>query len=251
MTQDLTFSTKISYHTQDGLYLRGEKLTSLIDEADFISTLFLSLVGRKPSLAENKVLNAVLISAIDHGIEPASGFTPRVVAASGNNALTAMASALLALGPYHGGAITNCMKLLIETNSLDEDKEAASIKIVKRFQENKQRVPGFGHPSYKEDDPRTTHLFEVARTAGLNPDYPNLAQIIEHTVEEIYQKKLVLNVDGAIASLLLAMGIDPKAGNAIFGLARVAGSISHILEEQHSGKWVRRLPKGSVTVDTD
>jgi citrate synthase len=72
---------------------------------------------------------------------------------------------------------------------------------------------------------------------------------MEHTVEEILQKKLVLNVDGAMAALLLALDISPKAGNAIFGVARVAGSVAHIVEEQSSGQWVRRLPKGSVTVE--
>lgn len=249
MIQDLTFTTKISNHTADGLYLRGEKLTHLIDQADFVGTFFLSLVGRKPTIAENKVLNAVLIAAIDHGIEPASGFVPRVVAASGNDSLTAMASALLALGPYHGGAITNCMELFLETNTLNEDKEAAAREMVLKYKESHKRVPGYGHPAYKDEDPRTTHLFEVARTVGLNPEYPNLAQIIEHTIEDILQKKLVLNVDGAMAALLLALDISPKAGNAIFGVARVAGSIAHIVEEQSTGKWVRRLPVGSVVVE--
>jgi citrate synthase len=249
MVQDLTFLTKISYHAADGLYLRGEKLTDLIDQADFVSTFFLSLVGRKPTTAENKVLNAVLIAAIDHGIEPASGFVPRVVAASGNDPLVAMASALMALGPYHGGAITSCMEMLLETNKLNDDKEAAAREMVLHYKESHRRVPGYGHPAYKDEDPRTTHLFEVARNAGLNPHYPNLAQIMEHTVEEILQKKLVLNVDGAMAALLLALDISPKAGNAIFGVARVAGSVAHIVEEQSSGQWVRRLPKGSVTVE--
>lgn len=248
MTQDLTFTTKISNHTADGMYLRGHKLTSLIGEADFVATLFLSIVGRQPKPAETKVLNAILIAAIDHGIEPASGFVPRVVAASGGDILPAMASALLALGPYHGGAITNCMQMLLETSKLNENKEAAAREMVLHYKDQHRRVPGYGHPHYKTEDPRATQLFEVARTAGINPDFPNLAQMIEHTLEDVMNKRLILNVDGAMAALLLALDIPPQAGNAIFGVARVAGSISHIVEEQTSGKWVRRLPKGSVEV---
>lgn len=248
MVQDLTFKTRISNHAHDGLYLRGIPLTQLIEEADFVSTLFLSMVGRKPKSSELKVLNAVLVAAIDHGIEPSSGFVPRVVAASGNDILTAMASSLLALGPYHGGAISACMDVLLETNRLNEDKEAAAREMILHYKELHKRVPGFGHPHYKDEDPRTKQLFEVARTAGLDSSYPNLARIMENTLEEVMNRRLVLNIDGAMAALLLAMDISPLAGNAIFGVARVAGSIAHIIEEQSSGEWVRRLAPGSVEV---
>lgn len=246
MVQDLTFKTAISHQTKEGLMLRDFPLTELIQESDFVSTLFLSLVGRKPKANEKRILNAILISAIDHGIEPASGFVPRVVAASGNDMLPTMASALLALGPYHGGAITNCMNMLLEANALNEDKEKAAREIVVRYSEKKVRLPGFGHPHYKTEDPRTKQLFDIAREVGVPLEFPSLAQMIELALEDNLNRKLVLNIDGAIASLLLAMDISPQAGNALFGLARVAGCISHIIEEQSSGNWVRRLPEGSV-----
>ena len=78
-------------------------------------------------------------------------------------------------------------------------------------------------------------------------DYMNLALQIEHTLEEETLKKLVINIDGAMAALLLTMGFDVLSGNALFGVARAAGSIAHIIEEQNSGDWVRRLSPGDVT----
>lgn len=241
MSQDLTFKTTVSGHTKNDLELRGVPLTQLISEANFVATFFLSLTGRKPTAAEEKVLNALLVAAVDHGINPASGFVPRVVASSGNSVLTAMASSLLALGPYHGGAITGAMEVLREVNEYSDDKEKAATWLVKKYRSEKKRVPGFGHPVYKKVDPRTQQLFQLAREAELPLDYINLAKQVEHTLEEETLKKLVINVDGALAALLLSMGIDPLAGNAIFGVARVAGSIAHIVEEQKSGEWVRRV----------
>jgi len=246
MVQDMTFKTAISAHTPNGHILRGMPLSTLIEEANFVRTLFLSLVGRRPKPGEEKLLNAILVSAIDHGIEPSSGFVPRVVAAAGNDILTAMASSLLALGPYHGGAITNCMQILLETNQLNDDKEASAREMVLQYRSLHKRLPGFGHPYYRDEDPRAKQLFELAREAGLPSLYPNLAQILELTLEDTLKRRLVLNIDGAIAALLLAMDISPKAGNALFGLARVAGSIAHIVEEQSSGDWVRRLPPNSI-----
>ena len=247
MSQDLTFKTSVSGHTEHDLELRGIPLTELISEANFVSTLFLSLTGRKPNEAEEKVLNALLVAAIDHGINPASGFVPRVVASSGNSVLTAMAASLLALGPYHGGAITGAMKVLQEVDAHGEDKETAAQWLVKSYRSEKKRVPGFGHPVYKKVDPRSQQLFQLAREAGLSLDYIDLAKVIETTLEEETLKTLVINIDGAMAALLLTMGLTPEAGNAVFGVSRVAGSIAHIIEEQQSGDWVRRVPPEDVS----
>ncbi len=241
MSQDLTFVTGVSGHTSKGLMLRGKALSDLISEADFVATFFLSITGRKPTKSEKKILNAILVASIDHGINPASGFVPRVVASSGNDVLTCMASSLLALGPYHGGAITGCMQVLAEVSTDGKDKEKACEKLIDSYRLEKKRIPGFGHPVYRKADPRAQLLFKLAREASLDIEFMNLAKQMEHSLEQKLNRKLVLNIDGAVAALLLTMGIDPVAGNAVFGLARVAGSIAHVIEEQKSGKWVRRV----------
>lgn len=242
----LIFTTTISGHTKKGSELRGVPLRDLVEEANFVKTFFLSLTGREPKPAEEHLLNAILVSCIDHGIQPASGFVPRVVAASGTDILPAMASALLALGPYHGGAITATMRVLQDLDTRGEDKEKSAKEIVREHRERKDRLPGFGHPVYKTEDPRVTQLFSLARKSKLDTHYCDLARMLETTLESVSGKQLVLNIDGGIAALLLALDIQPAAGNAIFGVARVAGSVAHILEEQADGDWVRRLPDDTV-----
>jgi citryl-CoA lyase len=108
------------------------------------------------------------------------------------------------------------------------------------------RIPGFGHPNYKTEDPRAVQLFKIAQEAGLDPKYVNIAQMLEMALEKEHGKKLVINIDGAIAALLATIGLDPLAGNAIFGVSRVAGSIAHIIEESNENKTVRRLPEEMV-----
>lgn len=244
--KNLTFKTAVSGHAKKGMELRGVALSELVEEADFVKTLFLSLTGREAKPAETHLLNAILVASIDHGIQPASGFVPRVVAASGNDVLTAMATTLLALGPYHGGAITDAMQVLQDLASRNDDKEKAAHEIIKEYRQAKKRLPGFGHPQYKAEDPRVTQLFAMARKARVPVDYCELARLLETTLESALGKPLVLNIDGGIAALLLALNIPPAAGNALFGVARVAGSIAHILEEQSDGDWVRRLPAEGV-----
>lgn len=248
MPQPLKFSTKISGHTSQGMVLRGRPLTDLVEEGDFVKTLFLSLTGREPSAEEKKLLNMILVASIDHGLQPSSGFVPRVVAAAGNDITTAMASVLLALGPYHGGAVTGAMEIFQRIkDSKDVEKECQTI--VEEHQKQRKRIPGFGHAHYKDratGDPRTQQLFKLATENGLNRDVITIAETLEETIEWKLHKVLVINIDGGLAALLVTMGLDPKAGNALFALARVAGSIAHIIEEQNSGQWVRRLDDADV-----
>jgi citryl-CoA lyase len=247
MVQDLSFKTKISGHTQAGMEIRGHKLEELVDQADFVATVYLSITGQAPSTEQTKLLNAILVAAMDHGIEPASGFVPRVVASSGNDILTAMASSLLALGPYHGGAISSAMEVFEQIQKQKgSDLEATALSLIKNYRADKKRLPGFGHPVYQDVDPRTQQLFALARTLNLDLQYVDIALTLETLLEQETGRKLVLNIDGALAALLLTLNFPPKLGNGIFGLARVAGSMAHIVEEQESGKWVRRLSEGDV-----
>lgn len=250
MIQNLQFRTSVSGHEDGRLKLRGIDLEELINQADFVSTFFLAVTGKKPKDSESKILNAILVACIDHGIEPASGFVPRVVAASGNDILTAMASTLMALGPYHGGALTPAMEVFRRADEQSEgDIESSVLKIISEYRQQKKRVPGFGHAVYKDFDPRAQQLFLMARKLGVSLKFLDIALSFETLLEQETGRRLVLNIDGAIAALLLALGFDPIAGNGIFALSRVAGSIAHIVEEQKSGNWVRRLDSKDVVHD--
>lgn len=248
MVQPLKFSTKVSGYTAKGMVLRGRPLTKLIQEGDFVKTLFISITGREPNTAEKKMLNTILVASIDHGLQPSSGFIPRVIAAAGNDINTAMASVFMALGPYHGGAVTGAMQVF-EKLKKAKDIEKASQEIVDEYQKLHKRIPGFGHGQYKDrakGDPRTKQLFKLAIDNGLSREVITIAETLEEIIEWKMKKVLVINVDGGIAALLVTMGFDAKAGNALFALGRAAGSIAHIIEEQNSGEWVRRLADEDV-----
>lgn len=246
MAKNLTFETSVSGKVDGHHQIRGHKLDNLISEANFVSTFFLSLTGKKPSSEQQNMLNAILVASIDHGIEPSSGFVPRVVAAAGNDVYSCMASTLLALGPRHGGAITGCMEVILKLQTSNNDMESTVKTFVEQQRSQKNRISGFGHPHYRDEDPRAEQLIRIAQKNQLKPTFVQTARMIEIQLEKQVGRKLVLNVDGAIAALLLTMGIDPLAGNAIFGLARAAGSIAHSVEEMKQNKTVRRLDAKDV-----
>lgn len=247
MPQDMKFSTKVSGHTAKGMEIRGELLADLVAKNDFIGAFFKSLTGKDATAQEKTVLNSVLTACLDHGISPASGFVPRVSAASGNGVVTAMAAGLLALGPVHGAAITPAMYLIQELAQKNGDLAANAQEMISTARSNKQRLSGFGHPIYTQEDPRTTQLFDILAKEGFDLKFVAAARALETELEKNMGKKLVINIDGAVAVCLLTLGLDPEAGNGIFALARAAGSIAHIVEEIQAKGGVRRVPEEQIS----
>jgi citrate synthase len=239
----MKFRTSISHELNGELQLRGKSLNSLIENSDYVSTLYFALTGKEISAPQLRVLNAILVASIDHGVAPASSFVPRVVTANGNEVTHALAAGILALGPYHGAAIEDAMRVF---QSL-ADKSVEEINAyVSQQRATKKRILGFGHKIYTTEDPRTTTLFMLAKKQGIDGPNMKVARDIESALEKAMSRKLVLNIDGAVAALLLEIGLPPEAGNGIFALARMGGMLAHIIEEKQQGTVVRRLDDDEI-----
>lgn len=240
----MKFQTSISREVNNDLMIRGTSLNDLIKSSDYVSTFYLTVTGKAISPQQLRVLNAILIACIDHGVAPASSFIPRVVTANGNEVTHALAAGVLALGPYHGAAIEDAMRVFIQ---LAGKSSAEVTTFVKEMRTQKKRVLGFGHKVYAIEDPRTTTLFAVAKEQGVDGSYMTAARTIEVALEAEMGRKLVLNIDGAVAALLLEIGFPLEAGNGVFALARMGGMLAHILEEKQQGTVVRRLDDEDIT----
>ena len=236
---DLTFTTSIT-NPKTG-EVRGVKLEKLISNYTFTQAIFLLLHGRLPNESELQLFNAMLVAGIDHGPGPASAFVARSVVSTGNPPNSALAAGILAIGDYHGGAIEKAMQTFAQ---LDQDPAT----LVSQTIANKQILFGFGHKKYKKEDPRTTALEQKAQSLNLEIPHLNFARAIEQELEHQKGKKLVLNIDGTLAALLLDLGFtNSKLGKLFFALSRAPGLIAHILEELENEKPVRRLPDSQIT----
>jgi citryl-CoA lyase len=234
----MLWKTKISVHKDGDLYVRGVKLTQLIAERSYPEAVYFVLKGSFPTSAEAEVLGACLVACIDHGVEVPSAFVGRVVASTGNSVNAALAADLLAIGDYHGGAIEGAMELLTRTGDPKDIVAAALAK--------KERLPGYGHKIYKESDPRAAVLFVRAAKVGFDDALIKKAFHIEKELATQSGKTLPLNVDAAIAAILVTMGFSPKIGKAFFALGRMPGMMAHIIEEIENEKPFRRFEEGDV-----
>ncbi len=241
----MEFKTAISKMTDDDLIIHGKKHSEMVDSWGFPKTIFFLLSGKEPSEAEAAVFDAMLTTVIDHGMGVASALTSRFVMSTGNPLNAAVAGGVLCLGDYHGGSIEKAMKLYAEVK--ESGKTAA--EFVKDAFANKKLLFGFGHKVYKDKDPRTSHLAEICKKNSYTSKYLTLALDMEKAIEAEKGKRLVLNVDGAIAALLLEMGFDPAMGKGFFIIGRTPSLVAQAVEEKAREKPVRRVSEDDIVYD--
>src|SRR5260370_11755218 len=94
------------------ILVRGYPFDEMMGRLGFAEAVYLLLMGELPTPAIGRMLNAVLVSSIDHGVTPPSTLAARNVATSGAPLKDCVASGILAFGPHHGGDIPAGMPLL-------------------------------------------------------------------------------------------------------------------------------------------
>lgn len=234
------FETKITTHDENGEpIVRGYNLIELTEKLNFTQTIFLILKGDLPNEKEERLLNALLVASIDHGVEAPSTTVARITASAGVPSSTAIANGIATIGESHGGAAEALAKIL------QENKDKTATEIVSGFREKKKRIPGFGHKIY-DIDPRAQTLLKIAHTLGFHGKFVTLTLEIGRELESSSGKKLPLNIDGAIAALMSELGFDYRFGKSLFIISRVVGIAAHVHEEQTTARPVRRISEEDV-----
>lgn len=205
--------------------IRGHDLVELIKNKSFVETIFLVLKGNLPNDKETRMLNALFTAAIDHGVGTASTVASRTAASAGNSMQAALAAGILAMNKSHGAATEDAAKFFSENI---QEKNVADL--VRSLKEQKIRLPGFGHRILTHDH-RSDALFIVAKEIGFYDQHCVFAEEVGVELNKISSKPLPLNVDGAMAAILLDMGFPWQMATGFFIIARMPGLVAHIYEE--------------------
>jgi citrate synthase len=192
--------------------------------ADFLYMLS----GEEPTQEAARALDVAFVLCADRTMSP-STFAARVVASTLSDVHSAVVAAIAALkGPLHGGANELAVRMLQEIGSPERVEPH-----VRDLFARGERVMGFGHPVFRHvEDPRATILKrltrEVAEASG-KPAWYETAEAIERVV--LAERGLRPNVDFAMGSLLLSLGLPVDLCTPTFAAARVAGWTAHVREQ--------------------
>jgi succinyl-CoA synthetase alpha subunit len=241
--KNAVWNTAITRVEANKVAVRGYNIADLMGRVSFGAAVYLTLTGELPSAAVARLMDAILVSSIDHGATPPSALSARNVASTGATLSASVAAGIMSINRHHGGAIEDCawqLKAIAdratrESISIDE----AARRTLAEMREAGQRMAGFGHRLHTKD-PRTVRLFELAREAGVEGMYIQAARAVGKAFADA-KRSLPINVDGAIGAILADLGMNPAAFNGIFMIARTPGLVAHVIEEQTREKPMRRI----------
>ncbi|MCZ6582033.1 MAG: citrate (Si)-synthase [Thaumarchaeota archaeon] len=212
---------------------------SLSHAANFLNMLS----GEKPDPELERIFDICLILHADHTFN-ASTFAARQVASTRAHMYSAISAAIGALsGELHGGANYEVMRMLLDIKT-EENVES----LIKDKMSKGERIMGMGHAVYKTYDPRAQILKELSKKLAEKtgePWYDITKKVEEVTIEQMKKQKgidIYPNVDLYSASVYYMLKIPMDLNTPIFGISRVAGWTSHVIEE----KFAEAAPKPAL-----
>jgi citryl-CoA lyase len=224
--------TAISRVTPGEIRIGGYDLVELIGTRSFGDVVYLLLSGDLPSENQGRMVEACLVAASEHSVVAPSVDAARFVASAGVPLQAAVAAGMIGLGDHHGGAVDAAARVLLDVGETGKPDQGAAREVAGRLKAEGRRLPGYGHVVH-DPDPRAGRLLEVAGTLGLRGRWCALAEALEAVTEDVFDRPLRMNVDGALAAILLELGLDWRLGKAFYVIARPAGFVAHVFEEQH------------------
>jgi len=247
----------ISGEVNDTVRLLGKDLMQTVDDNTIASLVLSMLLGEQvQSKKAVEFTDYVFKLLMDHGPYVSGALNTIVAARAGKDLVSSLTAGIMTIGPRFGGAINAAAG-----EWLRGVKDGVSAQeFVESFARRGDVVPGIGHKKYHTDlpDPRVKAL--KGFTKNTNGDrYLKFALSIE-AITTTKKTNLILNVDGAIAAILLDILesefnydqqqlqelVDIEFFNALFVLSRSIGFTAHYLDQKRHDEGLLRLSPDDV-----
>jgi citrate synthase len=185
------------------------------------------------------VFEAVLVALADHGFTPTAIAARLTYLSAPDSVQGALAAGLLGGGSRFLGVTEDAGTFLSEAlagadavPANEAGWDALALSAVQRARAARRLVPGLGHPVHKVTDPRTPVLFGIAEEEGLLGPHLRLFAAIGRVHPQVLGRRLPLNGAGTCGAALADLGLPPSLLRGFALLARTAGLLGHLAEEQ-------------------
>jgi citrate synthase len=228
----MTATTRIATAGADDILVRGRSVPrELMGNATFTQAMCWQILGRDLPPGAIAVVDACLVALLEHGLTP-SALATRLVYTSAPEAMQgAVAAGLLGVGSLFVGTVEGCAKLLARVVAA-ADPAAEAARVVEEHRGARRSLPGFGHPTHVPDDPRTPRLFAIARAHGVAGRHVAAVETLSAALDRALGRHVTINATGAVAAALADAGVPPSIMRGFALIARCAGLVGHVHEEQ-------------------
>jgi citrate synthase len=182
------------------------------------------------------ILRAALILCADHELN-VSSFTARCVASAGSNPYAVVTAGLAALeGPRHGGAGARVEAMLAALRRSPDLRAAVDARLRRG-----ESLEGFGHPLYRDGDPRAAELLDrLQRSHATSAELSFVTGVAEAAAAVTGDAP---NLDFALAAMARVLRLPPGAPLTLFAIGRTIGWIGHAIEQYATGQLIRPRAK--------
>ncbi len=235
------FPTSLGTSDPDRITLLGHDLAAdLMGKVGFGELALWLVTQRRPSAAEVRVFEAVLVALADHGFTPTAIAARLTYLSAPDSVQGALAAGLLGGGSRFLGVTEDAGRFLADalaraTGPLPADDagwDTLAVAAVRQARAAGKLIPGLGHPIHKVTDPRTPALIRIADEEGLRGPHLRLFEAIGRVHPAVLGRTLPLNGAGACGAALADLGLPPDLLRGFALLARAAGLLGHLAEEQ-------------------
>lgn len=227
--------TRLGRAEPDRVLVRGEDLTiDLLGRTTFTEMVSIMLLARRPSAEEARMLDALLVVLVEHGLVKPVVAARFVYSNAPESLQAAVAASLLGAGSRHLGSSEWCARMLQEALSkapADEDVTRVAGRVVDDHAARGERIPGIGHRTHPGGDPRAVKLFDLARETGTHGRHSLLLEAVAAAAGTRWARPLPVNVTGAIAAIASDIGFRWEITRAFALIGRTLGALGHIQEE--------------------
>jgi citrate synthase len=244
--------TQICLAHADRIEVRGRDLTGeLMGRLSFTDYFYFLMTGREPSPDQRYFLDLLLVAIAEHGLTPTAIAARMTYDAAPDSLQAAVAAGILGCGTVILGTSELCGAVLSDARErVDKgaDPSEAVAAIARELRGSGEKMPGFGHPVHHPVDPRSERILALAKEREIAGRHSDLAARFVPAVAAAWGRPLPMNVSMPIAAVLLDLDFPPGMIKAVPILARTAGLLAHIAEEQQSPIGFLMASKGEAAI---
>lgn len=233
------FKSTISDDRGDEPLYDGYAASELINKGYQIPHV-IGLLWNKKMVTKNEaeIIKRIIMLSADHGPCVSGALGTIVAACAGIPMAQSVAAGMLMIGPRFGGAVTDAGKWF----KYAIDKKLSVDDFLTYMKSNVGPVPGIGHrvKSLRNPDKRVKELVGYVKSLNISTPCLDFALEIEK-VTTVKKDTLILNVDGAMAAILVDLGFPNESLNGFFILSRTIGMIGHWIDQKRQGSRLIRL----------
>ncbi|MGH8167550.1 MAG: citrate/2-methylcitrate synthase, partial [Woeseiaceae bacterium] len=139
-------TTAICEFDSDRILVRGRNLVDeIMGNYSFCELLILQALGREPTKMQSRIVDAVLVTIMEHGLVPSAVVARLTHGGAPESFQGAVAAGLLGVGDRYAGTAAACGAMLERIVAVPvAERRVRSLEEVASCRKMRQQVPGFG-----------------------------------------------------------------------------------------------------------